>query len=167
MYEDDKVDGYGRPIKSSAPQSKPTSIFPSGKRRGRPPKTKPDPILATTPKQNLETLQEISPEAANYMGRQVSASVFPTPAEVYRKKVADLDDLLRIAISDEERIEILHVLKNRAIGGDMQALKLVLAYLFGNPIERVQHSGPDGNEIPINISVKLKQAYGDRSRIPD
>jgi len=52
-----------------------------------------------------------------------------------------LPRLLAACITDAERKALFRVLKKKALAGEDRALELVLAYLYGKPIQPVQQSG--------------------------
>ena len=49
----------------------------------------------------------------------------------------------------EGSMEAAQVLLEKARGGDMKAIELVLAYGIGKPTEKVEVSGPDGGPLEI------------------
>lgn len=49
----------------------------------------------------------------------------------------------------EGSMEAAQVLLEKARGGDMKAIELVLAYGIGKPTEKVEVSGPDGGPMEI------------------
>lgn len=50
-----------------------------------------------------------------------------------------------------QREECITALAEKAAGGEMEATKLLMAYTFGRPKERHEHSGPDGGALRIEV----------------
>lgn len=73
----------------------------------------------------------------------------------------ELQDLLKKGWSRKQRLEAIKKVANRASLGDLEATKLLMAYTYGKPKERHEHSGPDRGPIPVSITGALDKFYGD------
>jgi hypothetical protein len=73
----------------------------------------------------------------------------------------ELQDLLKKGWSKKQRLEAIKKAAHRASLGDLEALKLLMAYTFGKPKEKHEHSGPDGGSIPVAITGTIDRFYGD------
>lgn len=50
-----------------------------------------------------------------------------------------------------DREKCLNALASKANQGDMEAIKLLMAYTFGKPVDRKEHTGGDGNAIQVIV----------------
>lgn len=64
-----------------------------------------------------------------------------------------LAELLDTAWPEQDRLSALRKLAEMANAGDKESLKLLLAYSYGRPKERVEHSGVDGEPIKYLVGV--------------
>jgi hypothetical protein len=62
-----------------------------------------------------------------------------------------------------QRKKCIRKLATLAREGDMDAIKLLMAYAFGKPTEKRELSGPGGGAIPVSITEFLDKIYGDGS----
>ena len=56
----------------------------------------------------------------------------------------------------KEDVAIVRALVKKAKEGDMQAVKLIFNYVDGMPVQKNEHSGIDGEDIPILLRVKYE-----------
>src|ERR1700678_3628850 len=73
------------------------------------------------------------------------------PGNPHARRCAHLKQLLQSATSDEDVLEVLAVLKRLALGGDVQAIKLFLAYQIGTPAEIPDPDTLDQHELKIAL----------------
>ena len=73
------------------------------------------------------------------------------PGNPHARRCAHLKQLLQSATSDEEVLQVLAVLKRLALGGDVQAIKLFLAYQIGTPAEMPDPDTLDQQELKIAL----------------
>lgn len=64
---------------------------------------------------------------------------------------AELPTLLEEAVSRADRVAILRAQVDLAVGGDSKAAAMVLAYLYGKPVDRVENSGDGGGPLKIVV----------------
>jgi hypothetical protein len=64
---------------------------------------------------------------------------------------AGLQQLLEEAWLPKERIAVIKQLNIQAKKGNVKAATLLLAYAYGKPKVQIEHSGKDGEAIPIQI----------------
>jgi len=62
-----------------------------------------------------------------------------------------LQQLLDECWTLDERKECVRKLSVRASKGDLESIKLLLAYTYGKPVDRKEITGPDGGAVPIRI----------------
>lgn len=62
-----------------------------------------------------------------------------------------LKALLDECITEAERRSLFRKLLAAGKKGDVKATGLLLAYIYGKPVERHEHSGENGAPIPISI----------------
>lgn len=60
------------------------------------------------------------------------------------------------AFPRKRKLAILEKVATLAERGDMVAIKLCLEYLFGKPIDKVEHTGEDGGPIEILVTYEDK-----------
>ena len=53
-------------------------------------------------------------------------------------------------------------LLNLALGGDVQAIKLLFAYALGNPVQRID-AAIDTRSLSVELTAALEAAYSDNS----
>lgn len=72
----------------------------------------------------------------------------------------DLNSLLKRCISGEQRAEILKKLAEDAAHVSFkirhESRKLLLSYLYGKPVDRIEVAGEGGGPIPITIIEPVK-----------
>jgi hypothetical protein len=72
----------------------------------------------------------------------------------------DLGSLLKLCVSGEQRAEMLKKLAEDAVHISFrirhESRKLLLSYLYGKPVDRVELSGEGGGPIPITIIEPVK-----------
>lgn len=57
-----------------------------------------------------------------------------------------------------DREKCISTLAAKANQGDMDAVKLLMAYTFGKPVERKEHSGENGGTIKVTVEHVSKRA---------
>lgn len=60
---------------------------------------------------------------------------------------AGLMELLRKCWTEEDREACVRKMGEKAKGGDREAFALLMAYTYGKPKERVEHTGADGQPL--------------------
>lgn len=60
----------------------------------------------------------------------------------------------------QDREDVIKGLHAKAIDGNEKAAALLLAYAYGKPTERVEHSNPDGSPLLSPIADALTKVYG-------
>jgi hypothetical protein len=78
-----------------------------------------------------------------------------------RVEEAELTKLLNRGWTSAQRLEMIKAWAARAARGDLEAGKLLMAYTFGKPTEKVEHTGKDGGPIEHNIQGQIDKVYGD------
>lgn len=77
-----------------------------------------------------------------------------------KKFEQDLNSLFKSCVSGERRAEILKQLAEDSISISFrirhESRKLLLAYLYGKPVDRLEVSGEGGGPIPITIIEPVK-----------
>lgn len=71
-----------------------------------------------------------------------------------RKSKAEENGLKRLldrCWPSKQRAQAIRQLATRASNGDLESIKLLLAYAYGKPTERKEITGADGGDIAINI----------------
>lgn len=72
----------------------------------------------------------------------------------------NLNELLKECATDEEMKEVVRLLvldsKHTAFSIRQEARKLLLAYKYGRPVDRLELSGEGGGPIPITIIEPVK-----------
>lgn len=63
----------------------------------------------------------------------------------------ELETLLDKTWPVAKREQALINLATKAGNGDIDAIKILLAYTYGKPIERKEVSGPEGSAIPLEV----------------
>ena len=66
---------------------------------------------------------------------------------------ARLRRMVRACTTEEDVKAVFATLRGLAIGGDVQAIKLYLAYTIGQPVTQVELSGPDGEPNRVEVST--------------
>lgn len=70
-------------------------------------------------------------------------------------------EILVSAITFDDFRRIILKAKDQAIKGDAVARKFIADYLVGTPIQRTEHSGPNGGAIPVQrFEAAIENAYG-------
>lgn len=59
-----------------------------------------------------------------------------------------------------EREKVIRALHSKALEGNEKAAALLLAYAYGKPTERFEHSNPDGTPLLSPIAEALTKIYG-------
>lgn len=72
-----------------------------------------------------------------------------------KAELLGLPALLEECWTDADRRATLRALAAKASKGDMEAIKLLMAYAYGKPTERKEVSGPSGG--PIEIVVQYEE----------
>lgn len=80
----------------------------------------------------------------------------PNAGRKSKAEEMQLARLLNKCWTKKQREECIRTLASRASKGDLESIKLLLAYTFGKPTERVEHSGKDGGAIPITVVEVVK-----------
>lgn len=80
----------------------------------------------------------------------------PNAGRKSKAEEMELYKLLNKCWTKREREECIKKLAQRATKGDLESIKLLMAYTFGKPTERVEHSGKDGGAIPITVVEVIK-----------
>jgi hypothetical protein len=106
-----------------------------------------------------------TPEAANQKPTEVrdaqgrfSKGNKGGPGNPFARKVAELRAALVNFVTEDDMKHLAFVLKMRAEGGDMQAMKLLFQYVLGKPSETVD---------PDRLDVDEWQKMQEKSRPPD
>ena len=77
-----------------------------------------------------------------------------------------LDDLLNRSWPLDDRRAVISSLHTCAMGGDVEAAKVLLSYAYGKPNQRHEISGPGGEalEVELNVSDQLKRKLANLAR---
>lgn len=59
-----------------------------------------------------------------------------------------------------DRYEVIQALNEKAKAGNEKAAALLLAYAYGKPTERVEHSNPDGSPLLSPVADAIAKIYG-------
>lgn len=79
-----------------------------------------------------------------------------------RKAVEDsFNKAVYSAIKPEDLKEIVATLTKLAKRGDVQAVKLLLSYAIGMPVQKNEITGPDGGSVKISVNVKHGEELSD------
>lgn len=73
------------------------------------------------------------------------------PGRKPKRLEADFYAAVRNVCKPEDVEEIWSILQKKAKGGNLEAIKLYLAYVFGTPIQRNEHTGKDGGVIRVTL----------------
>jgi hypothetical protein len=80
-----------------------------------------------------------------------------------RKSKAEENDLQGLMLRcwpKKQRMEMVRKWAERAERGDLEAGKLLMAYTYGKPTERHEHTGRDGGPIEHSIQGQIDKVYG-------
>ena len=80
-------------------------------------------------------------------GGQKGRSGRPSKAELF-----GLAQLLDKCWTKQQREKCITTLAAKANQGDMDAIKLLMAYTYGKPIDRKEHTGESGNAIEVIVT---------------
>jgi hypothetical protein len=74
------------------------------------------------------------------------------------KKLPALDDAIADVLGDQKADKtaltvILEVVRAKAVKGDLKAIEMLLNYAYGRPVQRNEHTGPDGGSIPVEAKT--------------
>ena len=69
-----------------------------------------------------------------------------------KSKRTELETLLDKRFTLARRQQVIDRLIDDAVAGEMESIKLLLAYAYGKPVERKEISGPDGASIDISVT---------------
>ena len=81
------------------------------------------------------------------MGRETNGGARPGAGRKSKAKKAGLEDILNQCVTLADRAKIFGVLKKKALAGEDFSMQLLLAYLYGKPIQRQEITGADGGPI--------------------
>lgn len=70
-----------------------------------------------------------------------------------RPKSLDLKKLLDECWSEDERKLVIVMLAEKALAGDLKAAEMLLDRCYGKPVQAIEHGGPDGDSIVINLET--------------
>src|SRR4051812_43550530 len=71
-----------------------------------------------------------------------------------------LEAIVDKAVPDRDRVAIFKRLARDAKAGDVKSAALVLAYIYGKPVERQEISGPGGAPITLSLETAMNKIYG-------
>jgi len=74
------------------------------------------------------------------------------------RKLPELNTLLADVLGEEKNgktaaEKIIDKLRQKAEAGDIRAAELLLKYSYGQPVQRLEHSGPDG--APVETIIRF------------
>jgi hypothetical protein len=81
---------------------------------------------------------------------------------------ARLRRMVRACATEDDVKSVFTTLRTLAVGGEVQAIKLYLAYTIGQPVTQIELSGPDGEAARIDLSVFagiVKEIVGDNTEM--
>ncbi|HST21678.1 MAG TPA: hypothetical protein VLR90_11200 [Blastocatellia bacterium] len=79
-----------------------------------------------------------------------------------RKRKFDEEELLTLlsqAWPKPARLEAFKVLVERAVSGDLEALKLLMVYTYGKPKNMIE-APPEPPSVPLSILEAIEKIYG-------
>lgn len=88
-------------------------------------------------------------------GRAQHGGARPGAGRKSKAEEAGLKDLLDACITTADRKKLFNKLKEKALAGEDFAMQLLLAYIYGKPVQRQEISGDGGGELVIRV------IYGD------
>src|SRR5512139_2998385 len=73
------------------------------------------------------------------------------PGRKPKKIEGDFLDAIRRVSKPEDVDEVWLVLQKKAKSGNLEAIKLYLAYIYGTPVQKNEHTGKDGGVIRVTL----------------
>lgn len=97
---------------------------------------------------------------AGVKGRSGSGGVRRNAGRKSKAEELGLAALLEECWTQDDRKDCITQLASKASDGDMESIKLLMAYAYGKPVDRKEIGGKDGAPIEISIVSSIDKIYG-------